>query len=107
MTTTSIRELNDAFRANFAGGHVAMTIGIGILTPESQSQLMYKVRTFSGFEKGNDPYNEHDFGSIDHDGEKFFWKIEYYNHTMESGSPDPSDPSVTMRVITIMRADEY
>ena len=47
------------------------------------------------------PNEEHDFGSFEADGHKIFFKIDYYD------SPDPSDPAVTNRVITIMLAEEY
>ena len=30
-----------------------------------------------------------------------------YDRATEFGSPDPTDPAVTTRVLTIMRADEY
>ena len=45
--------------------------------------------------------------SIKIDGETFFWKIDYYDQSMEMGSPDPADPNVTKRVLTIMKSDEY
>ena len=52
-------------------------------------------------------YEEHDFGSFEAEGEKIFFKIDYYDRTLTHHSPDPADPTVTERVITIMLADEY
>jgi hypothetical protein len=55
----------------------------------------------------NDPHGEHDFGAIDEDGVRFFWKIDTYDRDMSAHSPDPTDPKVTTRVLTIMPAEEY
>jgi hypothetical protein len=40
-------------------------------------------------------------------GEDYYWKIDYYDRKLEFHSPDPADPVVTLRVLTIMRADAY
>jgi hypothetical protein len=34
-------------------------------------------------------------------------KIDYFDRNLKYHSPDPSDPAITVRVITIMLADEY
>jgi Protein of unknown function (DUF3768) len=46
-----------------------------------------------------DPYGERDFGGFEHQGEKIFWKIDYYDKSMKKGSEDPSDRGQTVRVL--------
>jgi len=105
--TDRIRELNDAFRRTFVGGAVMITAGIEAMPLDQRRALLQKVRTFEAFGEDNDPHAEHDFGAVDEGVERYFWKIDYYDRSMEHGSPDPADPAVTTRVLTIMRADEY
>jgi hypothetical protein len=40
-------------------------------------------------------------------GTMIFFKIDYYDQTLKSQSPEPTNPAVTERVMTIMLADEY
>ncbi len=65
------------------------------------------MRAFSDFDDDNDPHGEHDFGVVEMRGYKCFWKIDYYDADSEMLSPDPADPDVTRRVLTVMLADEY
>ena len=102
-----IRTLNDSFRQTFIGGHVMKTDGVAALEESIQSKLITEVKAFSKFEKGNDPYSEHDFGAIKIVGQTFFWKLDYYDLAMSQHSVDPANPEATMRVLTIMCADEY
>ena len=81
--------------------------GVAALPEETRERVLTAVREFESFEPGDDPYGEHDFGAFTVDGTKFYWKIDYYDRTMEHGSEDPADPSQTTRVLTIMLADEY
>lgn len=109
MTTVSskIAALNDALRCTRQGGKMLITEGIQAL-PELVRQAVIKaVRDFKEFNKNNDPYGEHDFGSLAVEGHKIFWKIDYYDKNMEYHSDDPSDPTQTKRVLTIMLAEEY
>ena len=98
---------NDAFRRTFAGGEVTMTAGVYALPDMVKAAALQKAATFDEFNEDNDPYGEHDFGSFELCGRKFFWKIEYYDRAMEYGSEDPSDPAKTTRVMTVMLASEY
>lgn len=103
--TETIRKLNDAFRFALAGGHVVVTKGVSELP--NIGRLLNEVRYYAAFTEDDDPHGEHDFGSILFDGQTYFWKIDYYNLTMDGGSIDPANPTVTTRTISIMRSDEY
>jgi hypothetical protein len=105
--TDRIRELNDAFRHTFVGGAGMITAGVEAMPLDQRRSLLQKVRSFEAFGENNDPHGEHDFGAVDEAGVLCFWKIDYYDRKTEFGSPDPADPAVTTRVLTIMRADEY
>ena len=65
------------------------------------------MTTFDAFTPENDPHGEHDCAVMTVDGIRIIWKIDYYDLSRQYHSPDASDPTVTSRVMTIMRADEY
>lgn len=102
-----IRVLNDNFRSTFIGGQVLMTQAVNELPVDTKARLLLAVQRFTDFDADNDPHCEHDFGSFDIDGERYFFKVDYYSLDMQAGSEDPGDPEKTTRVLTIMRADEY
>ena len=103
-----IAKLNDQCRkAMGIAGRLFQTQGISALPPADQSAIREKVETFADFTPGNDPHGERDFGAFEHDGQRIFWKIDYYDRTLTKGSENPADPSQTVRVLTIMLADEY
>ena len=107
-STSRIAELNDLCRkAMGVAGRVVQTQGIGALPPDVRSAIFEKVELFDSFTEDNDPHGEHDFGAFEHEGERIFWKIDYYDKACEFGSEDPADPTKTTRVLTIMLAGEY
>lgn len=109
--------LNDQMRAQLDGpapNIVVMTSGILALVDSSpataaakQQALMAIVADYSDFSEDNNPYGERDFGVFEWQGTRCYWKIDYYDRERDWGSPDPADPAVTCRVLTILRADEY
>ena len=107
MSTEKIRALNDAFRTTLTGGKVLLTAGVNALPSDVKAMVIHRVTTFAEFSEENDPHQEHDFGNFSLAGRKFFWKIDYFDAEMEFGSEDPSDPSKTTRILTIMLVEEY
>lgn len=107
-TTKKIAELNDLCRtAMGVAGRLVQTPGIAALPLNDQSAIREKVERFDAFTEDNDPYGERDFGAFEHNGDRIFWKIDYYDPTLSMGSEDPSDAKQTVRVLTIMLASEY
>jgi hypothetical protein len=102
-----IRALNDAFRQSLEGGRALITRGVLAKGEAFTGQAIAAVKAFDAFTSDNDPYGEHDFGAVEIDGTRVFWKIDAYDLAEQAGSPDPADPNVTVRVLTIMLAEEY
>jgi Protein of unknown function (DUF3768) len=103
-----IRRLNDELRTSRSPkGKIVMTSGIQSLGAVAIAKLVQAIAAFDQFNGDNDPHSEHDFGAIDFEGNRIFWKIDYYDRSLEYGSEDPANPNITARVMTIMLAEEY
>lgn len=104
-----IRDLNDELRINgrsINGRIVAM----GALGNEDREKIIRVYRAAAAFDdwpKGDDPYLEHDFGKFEVDGESFMFKIDYYSLDELHGSEHPEDQNTTIRVMTLMYAEDY
>ena len=110
---TTIAEINDRFRKNVflrpqRTGRLVLTPGVVALQDDQLKAVAVAIINQSEFDADNDPYSEHDFGSVDvHTVPKCFWKIDYYaSPTCEYGAENPAAPS-TYRILTVMLAEEY
>ena len=108
-TKEKIAQLNDKARKGRLPGSTKMMLTrvVAALPDETISTLRRNVAQFDAFTEDNDPYGERDFGAIELEGERYFWKIDYYDRTLRFGAEDPSDMTETVRVLTLMHASEY
>ena len=102
-----IRDLNDELRTTGCGGKTFLTRGLLSKGADFIAKATAAVHAFNAFGEDNDPWQEHDCATLDVDGETVIFKIDYYDLNMEMLSPDPADPKVTRRVLTILLAEEY
>lgn len=101
----AVARANDALRENMVGNNASVFATCGVALSPDYRKVIEAVKNFTDFDPDNDPYGEHDFGSVEVSGTKYFWKIDYYDEKLEMGvDPIEEEPN---RVLTIMRADEY
>ena len=103
-----IARLNDALRKSGQGGVIVVTRGVRALPGFDAETLLTMLQLANDFDSDNDPHGERDFGSLEFgDGTDLLWKIDYYDTDMIYASPDPAEPALTKRVLTVMMASEY
>ncbi len=102
-----IRDLNDALRKSGCGGKTLITDGIVTRGPDFTQAVLKAVQAFNVFSDANDPWGEHDFGSLMVQHQRIIWKIDYYNKAAMGHSGDPASNTLTLRILTIMLAEEY
>ena len=110
--TAKIAALNDAVRrepGTGEHGRIVMTRGVSEFGIPFTMEVLAKLKVFDAFSKDNDPYGEHDFGSFELEGQKPFWKIDYYEKASDytAGAETPENAETTDRLLTIMLAEEY
>ena len=87
---------------------VMVTQGFKAFVEENnETEIIMAIALFNDFNESNDPYGEHDFVSLEYQGQKLFAKIDYYDQILEHGSPDPANLALTCRMLTLMLAEEY
>ena len=103
--TQRIQQLNDQARQTLTGCRVLITPGVQAL--DATVAILGVLQQYSDFTPDNDPYAEHDFGSFRFQDTTIFWKFDYYDLDLTMHSPDPADPDVTARVLTVLLGSEY
>lgn len=112
--TLTIAELNDRVRLGLDRNARIMitsnclatlsgTAGSPIDRVVVQAELMASFRHC----QFSDDSPERDFGVIEFRGRTVWMKIDYYDLTLDFGSQDPADASVTTRVMTILLPEDY
>jgi hypothetical protein len=107
VDVSRIRDSNDQLRRSLTGGVLVMTAGVIALGAKRQMAILTAIAAFDGFDAENDLYGEHDFGALTVEGTRNFFKVDYLDRGLTGPSPDPADPTVTTRVLTVMLAEEY
>lgn len=81
----------------------ALGDGSGLGDLRAQARVMKAMRECA-FGSGSP---ERDMAWFEVDGVKAMMKIDYYDRSFEWGSEDPTDASMTRRVITLMLPQDY
>lgn len=114
--TAVIAAQNDAFRRSILGttpvadapqGQFVMTRGVAALGPDAQQELTGRVAAFDGFNADSDPQGWHEMGVIEFNGTTIWFKLDLYDVDYQYGSPEPSDPEQTRRILTLLLPSEY
>ena len=96
-----IASLNDSFRQTFEGGRVMLTPSVHDSPYQDIILSAVKAYKFNGID-GNNPYGENDYGAFEIRGDRYMFKIDYFDSSYETASPDPTDTRVTRRVTTVL-----
>jgi hypothetical protein len=103
----AIAKLNDQLRKGGPGGQLVVTSAVTALGGYDPVELLRALARYDRFDVDSDPHGERDLGDIQVFGTDLLWKIDYYDLKLEYASPDPADPAVTIRVLTVMLEHEY
>jgi hypothetical protein len=104
-----IRELNDELRRK---GHArnGRMIAVGALAQDHYVKGLaaaVAAGLFTDFNEENDPHGEHDCATFMFNGERFMFKIDYFALDEETLSEHPEDPNITIRIMSVMYAEDY
>lgn len=94
-------------------GIVKLSDNVSMLDADDKANLLrlfihYDDFSIEGEEPhGDDPYGEHDFGVVDTNTGRYYFKIDYFDNNYEYHSPNKEFLTLTKRVLTVLEANEY
>ena len=110
--TEQIASLNDRARLGLdRRARIVVTPGLlaKLSNDDPRSRIMAQARIMQAVRQctftPDSP--ERDMAWFEIDGHRAMFKIDYYDESMEWASPDPSDASITIRVVTVMAPEDY
>jgi hypothetical protein len=106
-----LAEANDTFRKALGEsadypGRIVLTQGVAALPAPLVFAILNAIAEADAFTADDDPYGEHDFGSIKTGGLKLFWKIDYFADSACAFAAEAPETGC-YRVMTVMLAEEY
>jgi hypothetical protein len=99
MSSKEVARKNDLMRSTFIGCRVVMTKAVS--EAPNKEDVLSAVRNFKEFTRDNNPHGENDFAFFEVDGERYFFKFDYYDDDYEYFKEDGN------RVLMIGFANEY
>ena len=96
-----IKALNDAFRKDPEPSNVFISLEVVRLGEKKVEELLAKLKTYSAFTAKTDHDGDYSTGVIQLGPHKIDWGIFYMDLDEEEDSPDPSNPSVTTRILNL------
>lgn len=110
---------NDAFRAHACGGVpyapggalrgcLLCTAAVAAEGDAFTAACRAAVAAQTEFLEEDDPDGLHDFGAVEVEGRRVWWKIDMFaDETLHWGSERPDDPACTVRVLTIFFPEDW
>ena len=92
---------NDKIRTTLSGGEIYLTRTVE--SHANRASILNAVKSFNSFSAGNDPYQEHDFGTVEVDGETFYFKFEYCHRDFQV----THEYNPLTHILLIGRMDDY
>jgi len=105
--TLRIRMLNDHLRRTGTGGRVLITASLQAMGPVAVADILREIASYNGFSPDGEPQCKRDFGAVTYQGQKVFFKIEYYAADKSGRLQNIADPKLTKRVMTVFTSADY